>query len=108
MKKLKCPYDIARDGQQAVDVYCATKGAFDMVLMDIQMPNKNGMEASAEIRAYETEMSLARTVIIAITGLHTLEAQQQAADCGIDLFLTKPLKLKMLKMIIDQHGESEK
>lgn len=108
MRKLDCPYETARDGQQAVDVYCAAEGAFDMVLMDIQMPNKDGMEASAEIRAYEKEMALSRTVIIAITGLHSLEAQQQAADCGIDSFLTKPVKLKMLKMIIEHYDNSKK
>lgn len=108
MRKLKCPYETANNGQEAIDAYRAAQGAFDIVFMDIQMPIKDGMAASAEIRLFEKELSLSHTIIIAITGLHSLEAQQEAADCGIDSFLTKPVSLKTLKIIVDQIRDEKK
>jgi CheY-like chemotaxis protein len=105
MRKLNCPYETASDGQEAIDVYRAADGAFDIIFMDIQMPKKDGLAASAEIRLFEMEMSLKGTTIIAITGLSSLEAQQRAAKCGVNSFLTKPVSLKMLKTIIEESSK---
>ncbi|KAL3418864.1 histidine kinase [Phlyctema vagabunda] len=101
MRKLKCPFATASDGQEAVDAYRANDGQFHAIFMDIQMPNKDGMTASTEIRAYEKETSRPRTLIIAITGLASLEVHRQAAQCGVDSLLTKPVSLKSLKGIIE-------
>jgi CheY-like chemotaxis protein len=103
MRKLNCTFETAMDGQQAVNAYLAAQGAFDIIFMDIQMPNKDGMTASTEIRQFEQQKSLKSTLIVAITGLASLEAQQQAAKCGIDSMLTKPVKLKTLEAIIQGH-----
>jgi signal transduction histidine kinase/CheY-like chemotaxis protein len=101
MKKLKCSYETANDGQEAVDIYRAAHGAFDVVLTDIQMPEKDGMEAAAEIRQHEQGFSLKRTPIIAITGLGSQETRNQAVDSGIDLLLTKPMSFQTLRKVID-------
>jgi CheY-like chemotaxis protein len=105
MRKLSCPYETASNGQEAIDVYRTADGAFDLIFMDIQMPKKDGMAASAEIRIFEMGMSLERTTIIAITGLSSLEAQQRASKYGIDSFLTKPVSLKILKTITDENSK---
>lgn len=100
MRKLQCPYETASDGQEAINAYKMANGAFDVVFMDVQMPNKDGLAASAEIREFEQQQSLSRTLIVAITGLASLEAQEKAAECGVDSMLTKPVPLKTLKAIL--------
>jgi CheY-like chemotaxis protein len=74
--------------------------------IDIQMPNMDGMVASREIRKFEQHNSLSRTPIIALTGLASTDAQEQATLSGVDLFLTKPVPLKKLKAVLEDHFQS--
>jgi CheY-like chemotaxis protein len=53
------------------------------------MLNMDGTVASYEIRKFEQQNSLSRTLIIALTGLASTDAQEQATLSGVDLFLTK-------------------
>jgi CheY-like chemotaxis protein len=70
------------------------------------MPNMDGMVASYEIRQFERLNSLNRTPIIALTGLASADAQEQATLSGIDLFLTKPVPLKKLKAVLEDYFPS--
>lgn len=72
-----------------------------VVLMDINMPVMDGYEATRQIRSYEHQERLRPSTIIALTGLGSASAQQEAYACGIDLFMTKPVKLKELRKILD-------
>ncbi|QUC21306.1 uncharacterized protein UV8b_05549 [Ustilaginoidea virens] len=100
MKKLKLPHRTATNGQEAVDVFRQGEGAYRCVFMDISMPVMDGFEATRHIRAMETEGNLHRCTIFALTGLASAEAQQEAFTSGIDLFLTKPVKLAELSQIL--------
>jgi CheY-like chemotaxis protein len=102
-KKLNCPYCTATDGKQAVDSYIATNGSFDIIFMDIQMPNMDGLAASLDIRTFEQQSGLKRTPIIAVTGLASAKVQEQAIISGIDSLLTKPVPMKTLRTIIEEH-----
>lgn len=108
IKKLGYPYETANDGLQALQAYKAAKGAYDVILMDIQMPVMDGMQASQHIREYEKERDMAPTTIVALTGLGSSEVRDQALEMGIDMLLTKPVPMKVLKSIIDnlrpRHG----
>lgn len=75
--------------------------AFDFVLMDISMPRMDGLEASRRIRAFELANGLQNTTIIALTGLASVSAQQEAFSSGVNLFLTKPVNLKELGRLLD-------
>jgi len=99
----------ASDGQQAVDAYknahsdSVTSPQTDVpevILMDISMPVMDGFEASRHIRAFERKMGLKPVVIIALTGLGSSEAQHEAFVSGINLFLTKPVRLKELTKLL--------
>lgn len=112
MKKHKLSYAEAENGQEAVDKFkeaCLpgphSTGAsrpFDVCLMDISMPVMNGMEATKRIREFESENGLPRTMVIALTGLASAQAQKEAQLAGIDVFLPKPVKFAELKKLLDQ------
>ncbi|KAK2029217.1 hsp90-like protein [Colletotrichum zoysiae] len=104
MKKLGHEFHNAMDGQEALDAFCKADGGFQFVLMDISMPVMDGFEATRRIRAIEAEQGFTRCHIFALTGLASTSAQQEAFASGIDLFLTKPVRLKELGKILGTKG----
>jgi CheY-like chemotaxis protein len=103
----------ATNGKEAYDKYTQTLGHFQWVFMDISMPVMDGLEASRLIRAFERERQLRPAVIIALTGLASMSVQQDAFASGINLFLTKPVRLKELTLILkrqrmEQREEADK
>jgi PAS domain S-box-containing protein len=81
--------DVAGDGRQGVEL--ATKGAYDAVLMDVQMPVMDGFEATAELRRRGLT-----TPIIALTAHAMKEDRARCIDQGFDEHLSKPLDREML------------
>ena len=80
----------AQDGQEAVQAYEA--GTFDLMLMDINMPNVDGVEATQRIRAFEAASARAPTHIIALTANSMLHQVESYLAAGMDGHLAKPLK----------------
>ncbi len=79
--------EIAPDGRQAV--HLAVQNRYDVILMDVQMPNLNGWEAAVAIRASEGPNAL--TPIIALTA-HVMHGyRQQCLEAGMNAFLPKPI-----------------
>ncbi len=76
----------AFDGAEALTVYREQQP--DMILMDVQMPVMNGIEATRRIRAAERETHVP---IIALTASSTLDEKQKCLDAGMDDFLAKPI-----------------
>jgi CheY-like chemotaxis protein len=72
----------------------------DVVLMDINMPVMDGLEATRQIRAHEIRNNLPKVTIIALTGVADSEIQQEANSSGINLFLIKPVRLADLEVIL--------
>ncbi|KAI6768038.1 hypothetical protein HG530_006047 [Fusarium avenaceum] len=107
MKKLKQPYQTASDGLEAVTAYEADPGRFSCILMDISMPIMDGFEATRRIRAFESQRGLRPALILALTGLASEEAQREATVSGLDMFLTKPVRLKELGPILRAKGVLE-
>ena len=86
----------ARTGKQAVEMLSCNR--VDLVLMDIQMPEMDGIEATKHIRS--TESPGERTPIIALTAGALKDEQEKCTAAGMDNFLTKPLQLDRLREII--------
>jgi two-component system, sensor histidine kinase and response regulator len=89
---------IAKDGLEAVAMYSGE--SFDLILMDVQMPNMNGREATAAIRKLE-ETGDRHTPILALTA-HAMEGdRERCIDAGMDDYLSKPIHAKDLLAKID-------
>ncbi len=82
--------DMAENGKIGLDLY--KKNNYDIVLMDIQMPVMDGIQATRLIREFENVNKLKRSVIIAVTA-HTKEGEKQnLMDAGMDFYVSKPFK----------------
>jgi len=91
---------VAGNGQEALDLIAAA-GAFDVVLMDVQMPVMDGFAATAAIRAAEHGKSR-RLPVIGVTA-HAMEGdRQRCLDAGMDGYLSKPFNAKDLYDLIEQ------
>lgn len=64
------------------------------------MPIMNGIESTFKIRELERESHLKPAMIVALTGLASAEAQQEAFSSGINLFLTKPVRFGELRKLL--------
>jgi PAS domain S-box-containing protein len=82
---------IAGNGQEALDQLAA--GRFDAVLMDVHMPEMDGLTATQQIRQRE---SLAALPVIALTAGVTADEREQALACGMNDFIGKPVSLEAL------------
>ncbi|OQE38598.1 hypothetical protein PENCOP_c008G08991 [Penicillium coprophilum] len=100
-KKLKCDYLIAQNGEEALDVFKANSSVIGMIFMDISMPIMDGLESTRRIREFEKTLETkSRVKIAALTGVAQADTKRDAIGSGMDLFLTKPVRLNSLVPII--------
>lgn len=109
MQNLGYQVDLANNGEEALQVLMLK--SFDLILMDCQMPVMNGYETTREIRMLEKnnshelfankESSSSHIPIIALTANAFKETKEKCFECGMDEFVTKPIKLSDLKEIIE-------
>lgn len=94
--------EIASDGAAAVEMVKASEGnPYQIVLMDIQMPVKDGYEATREIRQLESPQ-LAHVPIIALTANALEEDKQHAAAVGMDFHLGKPIEIDRMMETLEK------
>ncbi|MBT7625896.1 MAG: response regulator [Proteobacteria bacterium] len=89
----KVKIDFAQNGSEGVQM--SRKKAYDLILMDCQMPIMSGFEATKSIRMNELETK-EHTPIVALTANALEGDRDQCLDAGMDDYLTKPIKLKQL------------
>lgn len=84
----------ASNGLEAVDLHREQRP--DLILMDVQMPEMDGLTACRTIRRYEAENNLPRTPVVALTASVLEEDKRAAADAGMEGFSTKPVDFAAL------------
>ncbi len=89
---------IAMNGEEAVQLYSATPDSFDLILMDIQMPRMNGLEATVHIRTIEKiwppnmHHKVSRIPIVAMTAQSMKGDREKCLEAGMDDYISKPIK----------------
>lgn len=89
---------VASSGREAVEIFNGAKA--NIILMDCQMPDMDGYEATGVIRGLEQRSGRAKTPIIALTANAMPEDRQLCLDAGMDDYLTKPIDYEQLKETI--------
>jgi CheY-like chemotaxis protein len=91
---------ISNDGAEAVAQICSK--AFQLVLMDIQMPVMDGFESTSRIRAMD-DLYFKTVPIIACTASSMISVQEMAVEKGMNDFITKPLEIEELQIKINKY-----
>jgi CheY-like chemotaxis protein len=97
IKKLGFVYELAQDGLEALS--SAATRVYDLILMDVQMPNLNGLEATQAIRKLEKDSGRSRVPIVAMTANPD---KSLCFNAGMDDFLFKPILLDDLRQLLDR------
>jgi two-component system sensor histidine kinase/response regulator len=99
LEKLGHEPTIAENGVRAVEA--VVRGAYDLVLMDVQMPLMSGLEATAEIRRNERGTG-AHIPIIGLTAYALKGDMERCLDAGMDAYLSKPVQVPQLVTVLDR------
>jgi signal transduction histidine kinase/ActR/RegA family two-component response regulator len=91
---------VTADGKAALEAW--RSGGFDLILMDIQMPVMDGVEATQRIRAEERARGLGRIPILALTANAMTYQVEQYLQAGMDGHVSKPIELQRLYQAIEQ------
>lgn len=98
LSRLEVVVSIAENGRQAVDLW--REGGADLILMDLQMPEMDGIEATRRIRELEGGRE-PKTCIFALTAHARREDREECMAAGMDGFMTKPLRMAELRSLIE-------
>jgi two-component system sensor histidine kinase/response regulator len=104
LEKLGHTVVVANNAREAVDAL--DRGRFDAVLMDMQMPEMDGLQATAAIRAREMCQAVDRVPIIALTANAMKGDREKCLMAGMDAYLSKPIKSAELKDALDTHARA--
>lgn len=101
LESIGIPTVIAGNGMEAIDAI--KKGSFDFVLMDIRMPDQDGLDATRWIRDVEIGNTVKHVPIFALTSYDTVEHTREIIKAGMDEHLVKPFKLENFIKILDKY-----
>ena len=102
LKEAGATYDCAHNGREAVELFSAHEpGTYDAVLLDVMMPEMNGIEATKKIRSLP-RTDAAAIPIIAMTANAFEEDKMQTREAGMNAHLVKPLDKKLLIKVVRQ------
>ncbi len=102
LKRLGVQCDDVTNGLEAVQRLQSESVHYDLVLMDVQMPVMDGLKATEKIRAWERLYAKPRTPIAALTAGAYAEDRESCRNAGMDDYLTKPIVVSELRMLIEK------
>ena len=100
LDEMGCTVTMVDNGKEALEILPSVP--FDMVLMDCQMPEMDGFEATKAIRQHECEQGLARIPIIALTANAMEGDRDRCLQAGMDDHLSKPFTRALLRDIVER------
>lgn len=102
LEKLGCRVDLAANGRQAIESW--RSNSYHLILMDCQMPELDGYEATSEIRRTEESTGRSRTPILAMTASALDSDRERCLLHGMDDFLSKPVQIEHLRQAIERYS----
>lgn len=105
LHKFDCIVTVAKDGAEAVSLFEPRK--FDLIFMDCQMPLKDGLEATAEIRHIEKEEGARPVIIVAMTAHALDDDREKCISAGMNDYISKPVKFQSLEATLHKYCPGE-
>lgn len=102
LHKLSHSVNLASNGREALEML--SEGSFDVVLMDLSMPEMDGLTATSRIRGGDAGPTAAPIPIIAMTASGTAEDRNRCLAAGMDGFVMKPVTLRSLRAALGRHA----
>ena len=111
LKKNGIESDLAHNGEEAVKIanasvfnkrFCEKCRFYKLILMDIDMPIKNGIEATKELKIFQENQKL-KFNIVGISAFHQEEIKKQGLDAGMVNYFLKPINIVMIKDLIQTY-----
>jgi len=100
LDRLGCKVITAENGLQAVDLYEDTATKVDLILMDCEMPDMDGFEATEYIRLYEGRVGSPRVPIVALSAHVMGDIASQCRDVGMDDLISKPVTIDGIDQLL--------
>ena len=101
LEKLGCTVVLASNGREALRLLA--HDAFDLVFMDVQMPELDGFQTTREIRSRETG-TVRHQPIVAMTANAMKGDREACLAAGMDGYISKPIELRELTEMLDRHA----
>ena len=99
LEKLGHKVETAANGKIAVEMF--SKNSYDIIFMDIQMPEMDGLEATKRIREFEKDVNSKPIIIIALTANAMKGDKEACLNVGMNEYMSKPFKPDELKKVLD-------
>jgi CheY-like chemotaxis protein len=100
LEKLGHQVETADNGKIALDMF--TKNQYDMIFMDVQMPEMDGIESTKRIREFEHDVKAKKPIIIVALTANAMKGDKEAClNAGMNDYMSKPFKPQELKSILD-------
>ena len=101
LENLGVTVDMVEDGQQAIAAFEGAQPAYDLVLMDCEMPELDGFDATRRIREIERGRNQPLTPIVALSAHAMIDARDRMDDCGMTGHIAKPVAVTKLADLLD-------
>ena len=102
LEMMDCEVDIAEDGKEAFDMY--NENSYDLIFMDVQMPEMDGYETTRKIRDIEGKDK--HIPIVAITANALTGDKEKCIESGMDDYISKPIKGEILEEMLTRYLSS--
>ncbi len=102
LQSLKVQFEIVSNGKECLEEYCKNHKYYKLILMDINMPIMDGLDALKQIRAFEKKERIESINIIALTANAIKGDEEKYLNQGMNGYLSKPINTEKLKTILDK------